>query len=104
MDVVDEARRSVTEKVCGRPARLCGDSKAGEGLRVASLDQIRPIKSARLVFEAVVAGFFFFFLRCKGGQRSSAGSWFVSAGWPLDVVPECLLLCRNPPSNSVSRR
>lgn len=64
MDVVEEARRSVTERVCGRPARLCGDSKAGEGLRVASLDQIRPIKSARLVFEAVVAGFlfpFFFF-------------------------------------------
>lgn len=64
MDVVEEARRSVTERVCGRPARLCGDSKAGEGLRVASLNQIRPIKSARLVFEAVVAGFLFpfFFL------------------------------------------
>lgn len=67
---VEKARKRVAERGCGRSARLCGDSKAGEGLRVASLDQIKPIKSARLVFEAVVvAGFLFFFFFLQGRAR-----------------------------------
>lgn len=71
-------------------------------MRVASLEQIRPIKSARLVLEAaVVAGFLCFSVVAREGKgvaRRDLRVLSCPAVWPLCVVPDacCLVVIPIP--------